>query len=567
VSGIVQLPNVAFGEIRKAGCELGEAAALGPSFFTGRGLQAKGATPAQVSSVVEVVMPSGRNDVIIGHKMVLKLRAGDPQLVGSYRLVGRLGSGGMGKVYLGRSAAGRLVAVKVIRDDLAEDPEFRARFRREIAAARKVSGLFTAPVVDADPDAPVPFLVTAYIAGLSLADAVSRHGPWPAESVLALAAGLAEGLKSIHSVGVVHRDLKPSNVLLVQDGPRVIDFGICRAAEASTVTRAGLAFGSPGFMSPEQAEGGLVGPASDVFSLGAVLAFAAAGEGPFGAGSTAALVYRVVHSPPNLDRVPVPARLLIGRCLAKDAGQRPSPGELLADLDGIGMGPDWLPVPVMRDLPQLAAWPTPTADADRPPDRPATEIDAVSGAPGYETNYPATRTAAKQDPLVIKPDAGRVSPGALGTAGASRLVKTRERRSPSVGMIAALVLLIATGLGAYLLFSHGHGARPALASSHRATAPSTPTPHQPATPSLSHATLVIKLTAIQDCFVLLTRASDGSQIYLGVIPAGSSMTWTERQKVNMRLGNPSGIVLTVNGKQVSLNVSTPTTRTFSPSPS
>lgn len=188
------------------------------------------------------------------------LRAGDPRLIGSYRIVGRLGSGGMGTVFLGRSVAGRLVAVKVIRDELAEDPDFRVRFRREVAAARKVSGLFTAPVVDADLDAPVPFLVTAYIAGLSLADAVSRHGPLPDASVLSLAAGLAEGLGAIHSAGVVHRDLKPSNVLLAEDGPRVIDFGISRAAEASTVTRTGLVFGSPGFMSPEQAEGGQVGP-------------------------------------------------------------------------------------------------------------------------------------------------------------------------------------------------------------------------------------------------------------------------------------------------------------------
>jgi len=150
--------------------------------------------------------------------MVLELRTGDPRLIGSYRRAGRLGSGGMGTVFLGRSLAGRLVAVRVIRDDLAEDPEFRARFRRELAAARKVSGLFTAPVVDADLDVPVPFLVTAYIAGLSLADAVSRHGPLPAASVLSLAAGLAGGLVAIHSAGVVQRDLKPSNVLLAEDG-------------------------------------------------------------------------------------------------------------------------------------------------------------------------------------------------------------------------------------------------------------------------------------------------------------------------------------------------------------
>ena len=233
-----------------------------------------------------------------------ELQAGDPQRIGSYRLVGRLGAGGMGTVFAGRSAGGRLVAVKVIRAELAGDPEFRVRFGREVAAARSVSGLFTAPVVDADVDGPVPWLATAYVAGPSLADAVRAHGPLPAASVLALAAGLAEGLSAIHAAGLVHRDLKPSNVLLAEDGPRVIDFGISRAAEATALTRADLVMGSPGFMSPEQAEGREVGAPSDVFSLGAVLAFAASGQGPFGAGSTAALVYRVVHSPPDLDGVP-----------------------------------------------------------------------------------------------------------------------------------------------------------------------------------------------------------------------------------------------------------------------
>ena len=241
-----------------------------------------------------------------------ELEPADLQVIGPYRLLGRLGGGGMGQVFLGLSAGGRLVAVKVIRPELAADPEFRARFRREVAAARKVSGLFTAAVVDADVDGPVPWLATAYVAGPSLAEAVTDHGPLPAASVLALAAGLAESLTAIHAAGVVHRDLKPSNVLLAEDGPRVIDFGIFHAAEATSLTRAGLVMGSAGFMSPEQAEGGDVGPPSDVFSLGAVLAFAAAGEGPFGTGSTAALVYRVVHSRANLGGVPGAGRAVPG---------------------------------------------------------------------------------------------------------------------------------------------------------------------------------------------------------------------------------------------------------------
>ena len=179
-----------------------------------------------------------------------ELAPGDPELIGPYRLRGRLGAGGMGRVYLGLSPGGRTVAVKVIRADLAQDAEFRARFRREVAVARTVSGLFTAPVIDADVDGPVPWLATAYVPGPSLADAVSQHGPLPAASVLALARGLAEALSAIHAAGVVHRDLKPANVLLAEDGPRVIDFGISRAVEASALTHTGLVVGSPGFMSP-----------------------------------------------------------------------------------------------------------------------------------------------------------------------------------------------------------------------------------------------------------------------------------------------------------------------------
>ena len=267
--------------------------------------------------------------------MVAGLQPGDSPQVGPYRLVGRLGSGGMGRVFLGLSAGGRPVAVKVIRAELAADPEFRIRFGREVAAARQVSGLFTALVVDADVDGPVPWLATAYVAGPSLSEAVSSHGPMSSWSALVLAAGLAEGLSAIHAASVVHCDLKPSNVLLSQDGPRVIDFGISRAAEAISVTGAGLVVGSPGFMSPEQAVGGEVGPPSDVFSLGAVLAFAATGGGPFGEGSSPELAYRLVYSQPNLDPMPAELRPLVELCLAKDPGQRPTAGEVLAEVGAV----------------------------------------------------------------------------------------------------------------------------------------------------------------------------------------------------------------------------------------
>ena len=267
--------------------------------------------------------------------MVGVLQPGDPRLIGPYQLLGRIGAGGMGRVFLGMSAAGRPVAVKIVHAELAADPEFRARFSTEVAAARKVSGLFTALVVDADVDAPVPWLATAYVAGSSLTEAVRNRGPLTAGSLLALAAGLAKSLTAIHAAGVVHGDLKPSNVLLALDGPRVIDFGISQAAEATPLARAGLVVGTPSFMAPEQAAGKDVGPLSDVFSLGAVLAYAATGRKPFGTGPPAAVVERVVRGTADLEDAPAELRPLIEQCLAKDPGLRPTAAELLAAVTAV----------------------------------------------------------------------------------------------------------------------------------------------------------------------------------------------------------------------------------------
>jgi eukaryotic-like serine/threonine-protein kinase len=322
-----------------------------------------------------------------------ELQSGDPQYVGPYRLLSRLGSGGMGRVFLGQSPGGRYVAVKVIRAELAEQADFRVRFAREVAAARRVSGLFTAPVVDADLDAPTPWLATAYVAGPSLDDAVASHGPLPVSSVLALAAGLAEGLGAIHAAGIVHRDLKPSNVLLAEDGPRVIDFGISRVAEQLALTGTGLVIGSPGFMSPEQAQGHEVGPPSDVFSLGAVLAFAATGKGPFGNGSTVALLYRVVSAPPATEALPAELRPLIERCLAKDPQQRPSTGDLLSDLNA---SPEagWLPTPVAHELPAPVVHglpthpPTVAGTADGPLAKPVPDSAGSAGSRGGRGRFP-----------------------------------------------------------------------------------------------------------------------------------------------------------------------------------
>jgi eukaryotic-like serine/threonine-protein kinase len=288
------------------------------------------------------------------------LVGGDPHQVGRFTILGLLGEGGMGRVFLGCSPGGRAVAIKIIRSALASDPAFRTRFTHEIAAARAVGGFYTAPVVDADTTGPQPWLAVAYVAGPSLLDAVVASGPLPPPAIRQLGLGLAEALQAIHAAGVVHRDMKPSNVLLAADGPRVIDFGIARAAESSSVTRTGTIVGSAGFMAPEQITGGDVGPATDVFALGAVLTFAATGQGPFGEGRTEALAYRVVYGDPMLDNLPEPPRGMVERCLAKDPRQRPDPAEVIAALAAIpaavtATGKGWLPEPVERMVGQHQA--------------------------------------------------------------------------------------------------------------------------------------------------------------------------------------------------------------------
>jgi serine/threonine protein kinase len=297
------------------------------------------------------------------------LRAGDPRQVGVYRLVGRLGGGGMGQVFLGVSPGGRPVAVKVIRPELAADPEFLRRFAREVDAARRVGGFHTAPVVDADPYDDQPWMVTAYIAGPSLQAVVTESGPLAAANVARLGAALTEGLSAIHGCGLVHRDLKPANIIMADDGPRIIDFGIAQAVGATSLTTPGTVIGTYSFMSPEQIRADSVTPESDVFSLGCVLTYAATGRAPFNASNGAAIMYRVLNEQPDLGGLPAGLlRDTLAACLAKDPDRRPLPSDLLARFAASSPG---LPAAVAHETraevtPDLRG-PGPDLDSDRRP--------------------------------------------------------------------------------------------------------------------------------------------------------------------------------------------------------
>jgi len=328
---------------------------------------------------------------------MMRLRREDPRVVGSFRLHRRLGAGGMGVVYLGSDRRGQRVALKVIRPDLAEDPEFRSRFAREVSAARRIRGGCTARLVAADLEADRPWFATQYVPGPSLHDKVNEEGPLPVAQVASIGAALAEGLVAVHEAGVVHRDLKPSNILLSPKGPRIIDFGIAWATGASTLTHVGTAVGSPGFLAPEQVRGAAVTPATDVFSLGATLAYAATADSPFGQGSSEVMLYRVVHEEPQLHGVHAALAPLIRACLAKDPEDRPSTLQLSMRLREIAARE-------ARGLPEGAA----TGVAVRPAGRRAEQ-------------YARQRTARDGD----RAPGGQGSPGASGrqgpgAAGASR---------------------------------------------------------------------------------------------------------------------------------------------------
>ncbi|QIY56951.1 PQQ-binding-like beta-propeller repeat protein [Streptomyces sp. RPA4-5] len=412
-----------------------------------------------------------------------------PEYAGQYRLEARLGSGGMGVVHLARSSSGLVLAVKVIHAEFAQDPEFRGRFRQEVAAARRVSGAFTAPVVDADPAAERPWMATLHIPGPTLSDHVKRNGPLAVDEVRRLASGLAEALRDIHRAGVVHRDLKPGNVLLAADGPKVIDFGISRPSDSEMRTETGKLIGTPPFMAPEQFQRPReVGPAADVFALGSVLVHAATGRGPFDSESPYLVAYQVVHDEADLAGVPAELVPLVESCLAKDPADRPTPDALMqllrtdaphrADVPIGGLAGDAVPevrIPEQRQAEQRMMAEQRMAEQDGPePDRPERPqpVRTEAAPPHAETTHVRARTPVENPDGAALP----VGPGLPDGTGAPARTddsvrdspprrtarsRSRTRRWP----LWAAVALVVTGAGTYAgvqALSGGPGRDPAL---------------------------------------------------------------------------------------------------------
>ncbi|MFE9256728.1 serine/threonine-protein kinase [Streptomyces sp. NPDC006879] len=417
--------------------------------------------------------------------MVEQLTQHDPRRIGPFEVLGRLGAGGMGLVYLARSASGRRVAIKTVRTELAEDQLFRVRFTREVEAARAVSGFYTAAVVDADPRAAVPWLATAYVPAPSLEEIVHECGPLPAQAVRWLAAGIAEALQSIHGAGLVHRDLKPSNVLVVEDGPRVIDFGIASGVSNTRLTMTNVAVGTPAYMSPEQAKDSRsVKGASDVFSLGSTLVFAATGHPPFHGANPVETVFMLLREGPNLEGLPPELRPLIDSCMQMDAALRPSPADLQAQLsphlfaagDDSGTAYEWLPpratamIETRRGGGRTAAQPAaqPVGGRRRPPApsrRPGWADPRTDQAPPRPPHppgrvaVPAEEAADPDAPVRLAGAGAAIGPGPLvsalgaGAQGSDEALAASGWVRPPVGVSATAAL------------GPGPGTRPAPGSS------------------------------------------------------------------------------------------------------
>ncbi|MFD3467130.1 protein kinase [Streptomyces sp. NPDC058682] len=373
------------------------------------------------------------------------LETGDPTSLGEgrYRLVGRLGQGGMGVVYLGRSRSGRAVAVKVVRPELSTEPGFRRRFADEVAAARRVGGFHTAPVVDADPEGEPAWLVTAFVPGPTLQAVLARVGSLPLDTLTVLAAGLAEALEAIHRAGVIHRDLKPANIIVAEDGPRVIDFGIARALDGTSLTQTGLQVGTPGFLAPEQLTGGgALTPAVDMFALGVVLTQAAGGA-PFGDGPSAARHYKVVYEEPDLTAVPGELRAAIGACLSKDPAARPTPAAFLGTLTVRHRdGGSWLPDAATQLLPPQEPAVRPIVP-DGPPDT-AQDLAEPDAVPPVVAE-PRTEQPRTEQPRTVTGPAARLS-HAPAPAQVPQAVAEKPRRRRAVVVAVLVASLAAVGL-------------------------------------------------------------------------------------------------------------------------
>lgn len=464
-----------------------------------------------------------------------QLHPHDPHRIGPYRLLSRLGAGGMGQVYLARSDRGRTVAVKLVHPELAAREEFRIRFRQEVAAARRVGGAWTAPVLDADTEAPTPWFATGYIAGPSLRQAVARDfGPLPQRSVRILAAGLAYALQDIHRAGLIHRDLKPSNVLLTLDGPRVIDFGIARApAEPDAgLTRTGELIGSPGFMAPEQINGVPVTAACDVFCLGAVLAYAATGRLPFGdseqPGGMAALLLRITEAEPDLTGVPAELHALVRDCLRRDPAGRPAPAEVLARVgagdtvaDGRALEP-WLPGPLVAQLGRHAVQLLDREDAgpDRAEPVPATPYAPERGPSGPPPPPPVHPSTLPTRYGPSTPAAGRP---AYGTGRAEPPPRSRTASTAFLVAIAAVVAVAAGGT-VYAVMSGGNDVAPPGSSTRTPVvgAPSTsPAPAEPSAPVGAAGASGTAADRLPDAYLGTWRAANGTQAWRLTLGPGS----------------------------------------------
>jgi serine/threonine protein kinase len=454
----------------------------------------------------------------VPQSVVQPLRRWDPERIGPYSIIGKLGAGAMGQVFLARSTTGRLVAVKTIRVELAEEPGYRARFAREVAAASRVSGVFTAAVIQADAEADLPWVATAYVPAPSLAALVRRCGPLPVPAVRWLAAGCAEALQSIHSVGLLHRDVKPSNVLVAPTGPQVIDFGVARVAERVQLTATRGSAGTPSYMAPEQArDGTLVSSASDVFSLGATLVFAATGHPPYQGETAMDILVRLATEPPDLTGLPAELTDLVSACLERVPRNRPTEAAILAELgsfaDGAGSGHSYLPDSAMALIaeyqrnPRLPAEATSIGDdEDEHSSGDGTAGSAVLQS-GDATSGSHTALPGFESPAVLQPEPGSSAPP--GRRAARRRAGPRGR-SLLWASAAVAAALLAGGISGFAL--RGPAAKPTTGGSVNSTSSNSASPFGSAPAGKAPCTAVVNSAAPYICVNQLW--GDGDTVYV-----------------------------------------------------